>query len=213
MRITRLELASTMLNQQQAFYTRLLEREPSSAHDQQLCYGLGYTELCFIKAEKPLPGRYHFAFNIPENQFDEATAWVRQYVSLVHDTNRDELFYSESWNAHNLYFYDAEGNIVELIARHTLANASNAPFSAQSLENISEIGVACDDFASMVAELEQRYGARPYNWSGSDTFMPIGDEHGLFIVVKPGRIWFPDTGIPAVHLPLRVKIDDQVFET
>ena len=153
-------------------------------------------------------GKYHFAFNIPENQFEHAVLWLQQYAPLLPDHSGETVFFSEAWNAHNCYFYDAEGNILELIARHSLVNASS-DFSADSLENISEIGIACDDFAALSTTLEADIGARLYQWSGSDSFMPIGDENGLLIIVKPGRIWFPDTGIPALHVPLHVELENE----
>ena len=202
MHILNLSLASTARAQQQTFYSSFLERMPCIATEHELCYQVGQTLLCFVKSEDTLPGRYHIAFNIPENQFDEAKSWLAQYTSLLKETGGQDTFYSEHWDADMLYFNDADGNILELIARHSLANTSSSAFSAASLLNISEIGIACDDFAALAAELNQRIDAQPYHWEGSDSFMPIGDEHGLFIVVKPGRIWFPDTGVPAWHLSL-----------
>ena len=35
-------------------------------------------------------------------------------------------------------------------------------------------------------------------------FTPVGDEQGLFVVVKRGRMWFPDTGKAAELLPITV---------
>jgi hypothetical protein len=52
--------------------------------------------------------------------------------------------------------------------------------------------------------LEAELSAPIYDGAGSDTFTAVGDEHGLFIVVKRGRIWFPDTGTPADLFPVRV---------
>lgn len=49
-------------------------------------------------------------------------------------------------------------------------------------------------------------GISPYGGPGSETFTAVGDEHGLFIVVKRGRIWFPDTGKGAGMAPLEVEV-------
>jgi len=68
--------------------------------------------------------------------------------------------------------------------------------------NISEIGVAAENVAEQVAAIQARTGAPVYRGPGSDTFAQVGDEHGLLIVVQRGRIWFPDTGKPAEHLPI-----------
>jgi hypothetical protein len=117
------------------------------------------------------------------------------------------VFYSESWDAHNLYFRDPAGNIVELIARHTLGNADAGPFSGASILGISEIGVAADDVRELVAELIERTGAAEYHGPGSASFSPVGDESGLLIVVARGRIWFPETGVPAEPLPVTVTTE------
>ena len=44
----------------------------------------------------------------------------------------------------------------------------------------------------------------PYKDESSETFTAVGDAEGLFITVKQGRIWYPNTGIPAQLLPVCV---------
>jgi hypothetical protein len=45
-------------------------------------------------------------------------------------------------------------------------------------------------------------------WKGNGTsFQPVGDEHGLFILVKSEREWFP-TNDKAKIFPVMVKIKD-----
>jgi catechol 2,3-dioxygenase-like lactoylglutathione lyase family enzyme len=205
MHIVELELATHALADQIAFYTRLLGVLPPNAAADHVRLQIGASQLIFRQADSPLPASYHFAFNIPNNQFDEATRWIQQHVSLIPDASGADTFYSENWDAHNLYFYDPAGNIVELIARHTLPSASDAPFGGHSLLNISEIGVAADDVAAQVDHIRSLTGATPYG-SFSSTFAPVGDEHGLLIVVQRRRIWFPDTGKPAEHLPIAATI-------
>ena len=104
-------------------------------------------------------------------------------------------------------FYDADGNIAELIARHTSGNASQAPFGGQSLLNVSEIGIAAADVPRCVSHLKQQTGVSEYGTSG-DTFAPIGDEEGLFIVVSEGREWAPDTVLTAEHVLIGVVLED-----
>jgi catechol 2,3-dioxygenase-like lactoylglutathione lyase family enzyme len=87
---------------------------------------------------------YHFAFNIPPQQFAEAKAWIARWVPLITNRIGADEFYFEAWNAHALYFYDPAGNLVELIARHTLASQPHQPFTAQSLLHVSEIGLVTD---------------------------------------------------------------------
>src|SRR5262249_18269098 len=151
----------------------------------------GKTQLTFTQA--PVAGVYHFAFNIPENQFAAACDWLT--VPRIKAKDGRDTFFTESWNAHNVYFYDPADNILELIDRHTIANASTEPFSEKSLLNISEIGVAVEDVNAFTAN-----STLPYYGSHVDEFAPVGSENGLLIVVKIGRQWFPDTGRPALEL-------------
>jgi catechol-2,3-dioxygenase len=149
---------------------------------------------------------YHFAFNIPPQQFAEAKAWIAQRVPPLTDHTGADEFYFEAWNAHALYFSDPAGNIVELIARHTLASQSHQPFTEQSLLSVSEIGLVTDNVRDTVHLLRTRLGISSYQGTGNDEFTAVGDEAGLFIVVKRGRIWFPDTNKPAAVAPVSVTV-------
>ncbi|MEZ4668140.1 MAG: VOC family protein [Anaerolineae bacterium] len=150
-------------------------------------------------------GKYHFAFDVPENQIEQAQAWVaRRAPAAV--MNDQTVFHSPGWNAHMTYFYDPAGNILECIARHNQPNASDRPFDAESLLHISEIGLATISVQPTVNLLCDTMGLEVYDGQDSDSFSAVGDENGLFIVPKQGRIWFPQTGVPAELLPVQVKV-------
>ncbi|NEN44430.1 hypothetical protein G3V71_24050, partial [Escherichia coli] len=93
--------------------------------------------------------------------------------------------------------------------RHTLANASTAPFTGQSLLGLSEIGVAAQDVGAAARDAQASIRASPYRWSGSPEFMPLGDEQGLLIFVHQGRVWYPDTGVEAARLPVTVTVRNE----
>lgn len=201
MQIERLELLTTDLAALHDFYNGPFGLPVLAATEEYLELQVGESRLRFTKARTDWSGCYHFAFNIPENQFAAAKAWLTERVALAADASGRDTFDSEDWNADILYFFDPAGNIGELIARHTLECASEAPFGSHSLLSVSEIGVAVPDVASAVSDLTGQLGIATYGET-SDTFSPIGDEQGLFIIVRAGRIWFPDTGIVAAPLPL-----------
>lgn len=209
MRIQELKLATTCsLTALADFYAKLLDHAPIEQTDEKLVLQVGSSLLTFNYVQSDVAMRYHFAINIPENQFDLAKEWITSYVPLIQSDSGEDTFYSENWDADILYFYEPAGNILELIARHTLENASDADFSSQSLLNISEIGIASDDVAAQVRDIQTRTGETLYRWSGNPAFTPVGDEHGLFIVVERGRIWFPDTGVAAEHLPVTAVVEN-----
>ncbi|MAT41419.1 MAG: hypothetical protein CL609_03685 [Anaerolineaceae bacterium] len=189
------------------FYTKLLAKSPLEYIDQYLRLQVGTTQLSFKHQKSDRPARYHFAIHIPENQFTNAHAWMGQQVKLIINNEGKDMFYSESWDADSLYFYDPAGNILELIAHHRLDNKSNKIFNAHSLLSVCEIGIAADNVAQQVDALKTQIDVNPYRTSVDPEFTPVGDAQGLFIVVKQGRTWFPNTGIPAEHLPVNVTVE------
>ena len=166
----------------------------------------GTTSLSFNSSQTASPVTYHFAFDVPENQLEEVKVWLDLKVQLLTDESGGGTFHFENWDAHSLYFYDPAGNIVELIARHALPNASDAPFSAASIVNVSEIGVVVDDVEAQVVELQKTMGITPYRQAVHPEFTPLGDEGGLLIVVKDGRGWFPVKNMPAQPSPVAVVV-------
>ncbi len=176
-------------------------------HADSLTIEVGATRLIFEQAPQGWQGCYHFAFNIPENQLHQAQEWVTRFAPLWPDAKGETLFASSNWNANQFYFLDPAGNILECIARHGLPNASDAPFGSHSLRSVSEVGIATDNVAATVAQLARDLGAPVYDGAGSDSFSAVGDEHGLLIVVKLGRIWYPDTGIAATAAPVSAIVE------
>jgi catechol-2,3-dioxygenase len=208
MQIHELRLKTADLNLQRDFYARSLRLPIVSQRTHSLTIQVGRSILVF-EQEDGWQGRYHFAFNVPENQFSAAKAWITQRTSLAR-LNEDDEFHSAGWNADMLYFYDAAGNILELIARHTLSNASETPFTENSLLSISEIGLATDDVERTVGDLCRSLNVPVYDGQGSDSFTAVGDEDGLIIVVKRGRVWYPETGVHADLYPVTVTLLDEI---
>lgn len=176
-------------------------------HEQagEIAFRVGESRLVFVSgAGTP---RYHFAFNIPENQLEAARDWITQFVHLIPGDDGSPILHFPAWNAHSIYFYDPLGNVGELIARHGLPTASQVPFSAASLLNISEIGIPSPDVLGDATRWSERVGESFYLGNSSENFTAIGDEYGLLIVVSVGREWYPRSGVPAQDRPLSVIVD------
>ncbi len=197
MEIAQLTLLAQDLSAQHKFYTQALGLPMLEGGEEVITFGVGRSKLTFLQADEDWEGRYHFAFNIPENQLAKAKAWLADRVQLIHNLAGQDEFRFESWNAHALYFYDPAGNIIELIARHDLPNTSDASFSGKSLLAISEIGLTTPDVAATVRQLQSYLPLKVYRNSESEDFVALGDANGLLIIVKKGRIWWPETGVPA----------------
>ncbi len=191
MEFLELRLSTRDLTRQRNFYggtlgLGLLEQTPES-----FTVKVGFTALQFSTAVELRP--YHFAFNIPENKLAEAKTWLLERVELLKEAGQDQ-FFSESWNAEQVYFLDADGNIVEFIARHELSNASTAPFDSQHILNVSEVGYVVPDVLKTVSGLGD-LGLEPYR-EAEEKFAAVGDAHGLLIVAEMNRPWFPTAGLP-----------------
>jgi catechol 2,3-dioxygenase-like lactoylglutathione lyase family enzyme len=203
MQIRELQLGSAALNRQRHFYGQVLGFPILQETPDRLMLQAGASRLIFTHTDAGT-GIAHFAFNIPENQFAAANQWLQERTPLWRNKDGGDEFFFEAWNAHAMYFHDPDGNILELIARHTLPSISNKPFSQKSILNISEIGIVTEDVPAQVAAIKARVGAPVYGGPGSDSFTPVGDEEGLFIVVKRRRMWFGDSGKAAESIPITV---------
>jgi hypothetical protein len=204
--IKRLELLTSSLPAQLEYYRNILEL-PAYIHEDSLFVQAGRTELFFKQAPATWAGQYHFCFNIPENQFAESKKWLSARTPLLQDENGRDEFQSESWNSNSLYFKDAGDNILEFIARHDQKNVDLSPFNGTHILQISEIGLPSQDVISFARDLCAQLGVSVYRQEPNETFTPIGDEEGLFILPVENRIWYPNTGIPAKLLDIKMNFE------
>jgi catechol 2,3-dioxygenase-like lactoylglutathione lyase family enzyme len=220
MRILELTLAGTDLAALRRFYASVLGlRVLATLTRGGLAVQAGQTRLTFVPAPAgaSLPGsapRYHFAFDVPAERFEAAVTWLRQRGGLIASPTGENRFHSQGWNADMVYFADPVGNVLELIARHAAPEDETRPkiapetlFSVREILAVSEIGLPAPSVTDAVGGLLERMpGAAIYSGAGSDEFTAVGDERGLLIVVRRGRIWFPETGIQAEFLPVNALV-------
>ena len=206
MNITRLELLTADLAAQKDFCENILEL-PIKLTSSNLEVKAGSTDLVFIQAPADFDGAYHLAFNIPGNQIQAAKEWISARVPLLRDENGQDEFESKSWNSHSVYFRDAAGNVLEFIARHNLNNAADGDFDGRQILNISEIGLPSENVIEFAHELCTVLDLSVFRQEPNETFTPVGDDNGLFILPIKNRIWIPNSGVPAKLLPVKVTGD------
>ena len=204
MNITYLELATTNVQAQNDFYSRVLDL-PVKRSDTKVEVHVGRTNLVFTQAEPDFDGAYHFAFNIPENQLAAAIQWSSGRFPLLHNDTGKEIFDSKSWNSHSVYFKDPAGNVLEFIARHEMKNAVDGDFDSALILNVSEIGLPSENVIGLANELCTKLGLSVFRQEPNETFTPVGNNDALFILPIKDRIWMPQSGVPARLLPVRVK--------
>ncbi|MDR4889668.1 hypothetical protein RGU12_19425 [Fredinandcohnia sp. QZ13] len=174
---------------------------------------VGSSELEFTSDNVKGNPYYHFAFNIPSNQFHEAKLWVKERVELNVEDGEDEAYFS-FFSAHALYFYDPAGNIVEFISRNT-SEERTKPFSIESVLNISEVGLTVDDAVSVGNRLNEigihernneSLSQRSLNFMGEKT-------KGVFIILnQPGRRWiFSDKKSTVYPIEIRTNDDSRIM--
>ena len=201
--IKKLALYTNLIGELKEFYTQSLELALIKEDESSFAVSCGDSELVFTSTNDIKDPFYHFAFNIPENKFKEAKEWISRKTELI-KLNGDDEFDFRSWNAHSVYFYDPSGNIIELIARHNLNNASEEEFSGRSILSVSEAGLPVDDVDRLFNEVNKEFNIPLFSGDRS-AFCAAGDDTGLFIIVSKGRKWFPDCG-DAEIFPLLIII-------
>ncbi|MED3803935.1 VOC family protein [Lysinibacillus xylanilyticus] len=150
---------------------------------------------------------YHFAFNIPANQFEEAKFWLKNKVQLLTEDGEDQVNFSHL-PAHAIYFEDPSGNIVEFIARYGINEESSEPFTINSILHISEIGLIVDDVLKVGKELSKAHiferDNKPLN-EKSLNFMGVR-EIGIFIILaRPRRRWIFSDKYSTIY-PLEISV-------
>jgi catechol-2,3-dioxygenase len=203
MQFHEVRLKTADLEQQYNFYTQVL-RLPAELASGSLTVQVGRSRL--VLEPGAADARYHIAFDVPENQIMAAKAWLSPRLA-PDDWDGEALYDFASWNAHAFYFFDPAGNILECIARHNQPNASDRPFAETHLLAISEVGLVVDNVRETVETLRVALGVGVYDGAGSDMFTAVGDEQGLCIVVKRGRVWASSRAILADVYPTTLTLN------
>ena len=193
------------------FYLAHLAFPSNSEDEDSFSFQAGQTTVTFHKALEGETPFYHFAFNVPSNQFEVAKAWAKSKVTLSTDEGDDEVYF-EFIDAKSIYFEDPAGNIVEFICRFSDATASDEPFSATSLKKMSEMSLAVRNKVEAFTLLHDAGIYKRNDEELSPTGLTfIGDraEATYFLLVNEGRTWYFSSK-PAVSYPLSITLTNGV---
>jgi|GEM_PF-177278 len=188
MKITELIVYTSNLSAQKEFYVDVLNIPLNSESENHIDFIIGNSLLRFKYKLDSKP--YHFAINISSNKEYEALIWLKERVTILKHFD-DEIIDFINWNAKAIYFYDADRNIVEFIARKNLKTDTAKVFNSNLLLEISEIGVPVNNIEQVYNTLHTTCDLGVY-FGNFDKFCAIGEERGLFIVIdKNSKNWFP----------------------
>ncbi len=200
MLIQHLRLLARDLDAQGRFYSERLGFAVVDRSEHLLTLQTGASRLTFLPEAQvgAASGPYHFAFNIAFDQVDAAKVWLNRREPVLADRDGRSDFRNEPFASHAIYFKDADGNIGEFIGRQRQPLSKGAGFDAATgVRGISEIGVAVPAVPAAHAAYTAQLGPSRYGVNVDGVFGAVGDDDGMLIVVQAGRLWFPDTGIPA----------------
>ena len=211
MKILSLEILSNNLTKTEQFYRDVLGLKATEKGNDYISFAAGLTTLTFKFTAHSNP-IYHFAFNIPNNQLQEAFKWVENRIEIMDVTPGNKIADFVNWNAKSIYFYDSNGNILEFIARFDLDNKSDAPFSSDSVLCISEIGVATDGVATATDDLINNYNLPVFpRQPRLENFAALGNHDGLLILSSANRHWYPThKTAQKLHTKLSIESDSDV---
>lgn len=213
MEILGVELLTNDLQGTLAFYKDVMGFELLSQTLSSITFKSGATQLKFKTGNVAEPV-YHFAFNIPCNQLDSAYNWIADRIPIMDVTPGHKIADFVNWNARSFYFYDNNGNILELIARFDLENESSAGFCTKSILCISEIGIATEDVKHTSNELIDKnrlpiFAKQPR----LENFAALGDHHGLLIISSADRHWYPtEKRAQKIYTALNLKNGEDIIE-
>lgn len=168
------------------FYGNLLELDVTESTADQFTVRVGTSHLTFKQTEQP--AFYHFAINIPGNQFSMMKYWMQDRVTFNREEGRDEVYFP-SFDADSMYFEDPAGNIVELIGRRKRDVFGD--LTKESFLSISEVGLVTP-FVAEVGDQLQDLGIPLRSGTEVDPneLNFLGRDDTYIVLVPPGRRWY-----------------------
>jgi catechol-2,3-dioxygenase len=209
MQITHVSVPVRRLDEAGEYFSALgFPLKPGQGPEHTIDVRVGFSTLT-LREDPEASGSWHLAFTIPARTFVAAKRWLTPRAQLVELDGADEFDGPEHWNSRSVYFDGPEGSILELIARHDLdegepRDLAAREFAATDIVSISEVGVPVADVFATAAQLGSTLGLDPYAGEPSALFAPVGDIHGLLILVALGRTWFPTANRTALPDSIRI---------
>ncbi|MGB0176694.1 MAG: VOC family protein [Owenweeksia sp.] len=205
MRLNHVKLSSAHIDQLKYFYAEKFQFPVVKEEKSEITFELGRSRLTFTE-NRLQNAYYHFAFNIPHQQLEEALKWAKSRVDIL-TYDKKEIQDFPAWKARSFYFLDPAGNIVEFIARERIEEPARDKFGVKSILNVSEVGIPVFQVSSAFKALNDKTGIEKFDYN-DNTFCACGNDEGLFIIVdKAEKRWFP-TEETARSFPLSVDFEE-----
>ena len=188
MKIKEVILFTNNIQKQKQFYKTVLEFEQIEDSLEKIAFKVGESVLTFQYKENVRPS--HLAFNIPSNSIYDALIWLRNRTEVL-DCDSGKIADFSNWKAKAIYFYDADHNIMEFIARERINIESDFAFTPRTILSISEMAIATTDIKTVYKAINT---IKPIPIFDGDftRFCALGNEEGLFVLIdKNKKKWYP----------------------
>lgn len=196
-------LYTDKLNEVKGFYEYQLGFRIVEEDDSSFMLAIGESQLIFRESDRP--AFYHFAFNIPGNQYTLAKGWASSRVELNRQEGMDEIYYP-NFDADAFYFEDPAGNIVEFLGRRNTDRMGN--FTVDSLLNISEVSITTPHVAEVGKQIEDmEIPVRGNKGIDPNALNFLGQGAAFILLVAPKRTWYFSKRRSEVH-PLSIELTD-----
>ncbi|WP_341202513.1 serine hydrolase [Planomicrobium okeanokoites] len=196
-------LYTNKLNEVKGFYEYQLGFRIVEEDEFSFMLAIGESQLIFRESDRP--AFYHFAFNIPGNQFTLAKGWASSRVELNRQEGMDEIYYS-NFDADAFYFEDPAGNIVEFLGRRNTDRMGN--FTVDSLLNISEVSITTAHVAEVGKQIEDMdIPVRGNKGIDPASLNFLGQGAAFILLVAPKRTWYFSKKKSEVH-PVSIELTD-----
>ncbi|MFB9080813.1 VOC family protein [Flavobacterium procerum] len=207
MKIDQIQIKTNDIQKTKAFYQNVFGLTILENDQKSITFQAGASILKFVE-DQNFNSIYHFAFNIPANQLEKAIEWCKDTIELIILEDKSVVTHFENWNAHSVYFFDHNGNLLEFIARHDLNNTKIGEFNTASILNISEIGIVTESPLELGNQLVKEHGLHFFSQNtNTEKFSAIGNHDGLLILVQPKRNWYP-TQIQSESNPVKITLEN-----
>ena len=191
------------IKQLQRFYMNVLNFPIKEVTATQFSVQIGHSVITFIEQKEK--ASYHFAINIPGNQFTIIKNWISNSYPLEINEGLDEIYHVQ-FNADSFYIKDPSGNLIEFIGRRSRDFLGT--FTLEAFYNLSEISIVTTSLTE-VGEMLQDAGIPLYfNSKVDEANVNYLGRDDTFIVLTPESRKWAFSNDPAIISPLTIYLTD-----
>ncbi len=188
------------------FYRNVMGLEIIQSSTEEFSVKVGESTIVFRQSDQP--AFYHFAINVPGNQFSIIKHWMKDRLTLNREKAVDQIYFP-NFDADSIYFEDPAGNLIELIGRRNRDVFGN--ITINSFLNVSEVGIVTPHIVDVGDQLQD---AGIPLWQGTEvdpeSLNFLGKNDTFIVLVPPGRRWYFSKIDSETH-PLEITLNNGTY--